>query len=46
MVLVEGKAAFPRAGRGALKFTGKRRILKPQTNLSFGFAALRSNTEK
>ena len=46
MLFVAGKAAFYRAGREALKFTWKRRILKQQTNLSFGFAALRSNTEK
>jgi hypothetical protein len=46
MLLVKGKAAFHRAGREALKFSRKRRILKPQTNLSFGFAVLRSNTEK
>jgi hypothetical protein len=36
------------SSREPLNFTRKRRILKEQTNLSFGFAlsALRSNTEK
>jgi hypothetical protein len=46
MLLVKGKAGFPPGRAGSVEIHPKTAYSEAATNLSFGFAALRSNTEK